>query len=133
MSTEFPLNEKITPLGTCSDPTIIVEVLTKDGFRSFNFIFDTGADCTILPRYLSKIVGVDLSACKIVQSYGLKNEPVKVFVAKITIRIAKLEFPIRCLFTEDDSTSLLLGRMDIFSRFNITFDNKHKKIRLSEI
>lgn len=133
MSIEFPLDKKLTTLGEVSDPVIIVDVLTKEGFLPFEFILDTGADCTVLPKHMAELTGIDLSFCKQDRTYGLKNEPLNVYIGNITIRISRYKFPIRCLFTEDDSTSLLLGRMDIFSRFNITFDNKNKKIKLVKI
>ena len=133
MSIEFPLDKKLTTLGEVPDPVIIVDVLTKEGFLPFEFILDTGADCTVLPKYMAELTGVDLSSCKQDCTYGLKNEPLNVYIDNITIKISRYEFPIRCLFSEDDSTSLLLGRMDIFSRFNIIFDNKNKRIKLTKI
>ena len=133
MSIEFPLNKKHITLGEVPDPVITIEVLTSEGFLPFKFILDTGADCTVLPKYMAKLTGVDLPSCRQTRTYGVKNEPLKVYIGEITLKISRYKFPVRCLFSEDDTTSLLLGRMDIFTRFNITFDNKNRKIRLTKI
>ena len=133
MSIEFPVGKKHITLGEVCDPVITVEVLTKGGFLPFEFILDTGADCTVLPKYMAKLTGVDLSSCKQGRTYGVKDEPLKVYIGEITLKISRYKFPVRCLFSENDTTSLLLGRMDIFTHFNITFDNKNQKIKLTKI
>jgi hypothetical protein len=133
VSIEFPLGKKLITLGEVPDSVITVNVLTVEGFLPFEFILDTGADCTVLPKYMAKLTGVNLSTCRQDHTYGLEERPLKVYIGKITIKISRYQFPIRCLFAESDTTSLLLGRMDIFAHFNITFDNKNERIKLTKI
>lgn len=133
MAIEYPLNKIRTPLGTVADPTISIEVLTMSGYRLFDFLLDTGADCTILPKFMAGLLEIDLSACKRARSYGVEGKGVTVYIEKIDIKIDKYPLKIKCLFSEEETTPFILGRMGIFSKFNIIFDNKRKRIRLTRI
>lgn len=133
MSIEFPLGKKVITLGEVSNPVITVNILTIEGSLPFKFILDTGADCTVLPKYMAQLAGVNLSSCQQDHTYGIGDKPLKVYIGRITVKISRYQFPIRCLFAESDTTSLVLGRMDIFNRFNITFDNKNNRIKLTKI
>lgn len=133
MPLEYPLNKIQTPLGIVADPTIPVEVLTKSGYRFFDFLLDTGADCTMLPKFIAHIIGVDLSKCKRTKSYGIEGKGITVYIGKIDIKLGIYLLKIKCLFSEEERTPFILGRIDIFSKFNIVFDNKYKKIRLTKI
>ena len=128
MYIEFPLLKKITHLGIVSDPKVTISVLTKSGYRFFSFILDSGTDCTMLPRYEAEHIGIDLSLCPKSHSIGIEGQGINGYVAKITIKIGQDSFPIRCIFSEKDTTPYLLGKMDIFDKYNITFDNENEKI-----
>ncbi len=133
MSIEYPLNKIRNPLGIVADPTIPVEVLTKSGYRFFDFLLDTGADCTMLPKFMAQIIGINLSTCKRTKSYGIEGKGVTVHIGKIGIKIGKYPLKVKCLFSKEETTPFILGRMGIFSKFNIIFDSKREKIRLSKI
>ena len=125
---EFNRGTKLTTLGPVADVTITLDVFTKFGYEPFQFGIDTGSDFTILPKYMAIEIGIDLSHCETTLAYGISSEPLKAYIASIMIKIAKMELPVRCLITERNDTPLLLGRMDIFDKFNITFDNTRLKI-----
>ena len=133
MSIEFPLRFKETPLGSVSDPIIPLDVLTNNGYRRFEFLLDSGADCTVVPKYMSHLIGINLHSIEPQQTYGLRNDPLIVYPATLNLRIRGIFFQVRCLITDKDDTSLLLGRLDLFPHFNITFDNRRHKIIFSEI
>jgi hypothetical protein len=44
VSIEFPLQQKLTPFGRVSNPTIPVTVRTPTANRTYAFLLDTGAD-----------------------------------------------------------------------------------------
>ena len=64
---------------------------------------------------------------------GIEGSGVPAQLAEITLRIGDVEFAVPCLFSSNEDCPYLLGRMGFFSRFNITFDNRRKKIVLEEI
>lgn len=133
MSIEYPLNKNKTSLGTIADPTITIEILTKYGYRFFEFLLDTGADCTMLPKFMAEIIGLDLTTCQRTKSFGIEGKGVLVYIGKIDIKIGQHYLKVKCLFSEDDTTPFILGRLGLFSQFNILFDNRNKKIRLTKI
>ena len=133
MSIEFPLVNKRTSFGIIPDSLIPVEVLTKFGYQSLEFVLDTGADFTMLPRHMAEVIEIDLSACPQSRSYGIEGNGVKVYASQIQIKIGQVELKVRCLFSEKETIPYILGRADIFSRFNIIFDNRNKKIKLTKI
>lgn len=49
------------------------------------FLFDTGADFTSLPKFMSKVVGVDLSRCRQEIMYTANNDSMITFQDKIIV------------------------------------------------
>ncbi|MBI2029058.1 hypothetical protein HYT02_01440 [Candidatus Gottesmanbacteria bacterium] len=84
---------------------------------------DTGADTLTLPKYMITLLGIKNSELTQSQSQGISEELVKTWEGKITIQFCNMTFPIHCSFTDNDKTPLLLGKEDIFDKFNITFNN----------
>lgn len=133
MSFEFPLHEIETEFGQLPVPTIALPVKTPDGHTLFHFLIDTGASFTMLPRSQAEVLGVDLSGARKVTARGIGASGVPAQLAEITLRIGDVELTIPCFFSSREDSPFLLGRMGFFSRFNITFDNRRRKIVLEEI
>ena len=98
------------------------------------FLLDTGADFTMLPKHIADWLGIRLNTLRRERSYGIEGgKGVIVWVGKIRVRICQHELEIRCLFSDNDSCPYILGRADIFSHFNILFNNAKGKIILTKI
>jgi hypothetical protein len=133
VSIEFPLQNKRTSFGIIPNSVIPIEVLTLFGYQKIQFILDTGADVTMMPHHMAKVIGLDLKSCTKSISYGIEGNGVCVYAGKITIRIGKEQLLVRCLFSEKENTPYILGRADVFSAFNITFDNRAGKIIFTKL
>ena len=133
MSFEFPLPEIETELGLQPVPTITLPVKTPKGYVLFHFLLDSGASFTMLPLPLADVLGVDLAGAREMVVRGIEGPGVSVRLAEITLRIGEVELTIPCLFSSKEDAPLLLGRMGFFSHFNITFDNRRKRIVLEPI
>jgi predicted aspartyl protease len=133
VSIVFPLSDVNTKFGTIPTPLLTISVLTKFGYQSYQFLFDTGADFTMLPRYMAEDIGVNTKTLPQIRSYGIEGRGINVFIGKIKVKFASEELTVRCLFSEKDTTPFLLGRIDIFTHFNIAFDNIHKKVTFTPI
>ena len=133
MPIEFPLPEKRTPFGLLPDPKITLHVKTRGGYLPYRFLLDTGADVSMVPFSMADDLGIDPARCPRDQCAGIEGRPVRVYRARMAVRIGHVDLTLGCLISESDSTPFLLGRADLFSRFNITFDNEHKRIILTEI
>ncbi len=132
-SITFPLEEIQTAFGRISIPRIPIEVRTVFGYQTYHFLLDTGADFTMVPRLMAADLGIDLSRCRRLRSLGIEGRAVMVYLSTMRIKLARWEFDLKCLISEKDSTPFILGRMDIFNRFSIFFDNRHKQIVLTKI
>ncbi len=133
MRFEFPVYVHETEFGALVDPTVAVDVKTPGGYARLDFLIDSGADFTILPASLAKPLGVDIGSARKLRITGIACVPVDASVATLTLRIGDFEFDAPCLFSPIDDAPLVLGRLGFFSRFNITFDNRRKKIVLETI
>lgn len=130
-SIEIQLRKVKTHFGLIVDPTIPVEILTPGGFFPFDLLLDTGADATLLPRFMAKVTGINLKGLPREQMFGIeKAEGVRAYRSRITLRIAKRVFSAVTFFSKSDSSPLILGRADFFDHFNITFDNQRSKLIL---
>lgn len=131
---EFSILEKKTTLGNIPDVEIPLLVKTRYGYQQMDFLLDTGADFTMLPAHLSKWLGINLNNLPKDRSYGIEGgKGVAVWAGKIRVKICQYELDIRCLFSDNDACPYILGRADIFSHFNIFFNNATGKIALTKI
>ncbi|MBN1673244.1 MAG: retroviral-like aspartic protease family protein [Kiritimatiellae bacterium] len=133
MSIAFPLLNKRTSLGIIPDCLIPVEVLTRFGYQALEFVLDTGADFTMLPRHMADVIGIDLAACPHDRSRGIEGHDFRVYPSRISIRIGGTEIDVRCLFSDKETTPYILGRADVFSAFNILFDNRNRTVKFLRI
>lgn len=69
-----------------------MEVLTQKGvWRKQKFLFDTGADYTSVPKFMSNVVGVDLTKAKQEVMYTANNESMISYIGKMRIRLFVLK------------------------------------------
>lgn len=132
---DFPILKKKTVFGNIPGVEISIFVKTKDGYQRVDFLLDSGADFSMLPVHMAEWLGVDLNSCPKDRSRGIEGskEGVAVWLGKIHVQICRYELEIRCLFSENPSCPYILGRADIFSHFNIHFNNNIKNIKLVKI
>lgn len=125
---EFPLSPLRHKKEIVVEPIIPIGVLIRNQFRLFDFLVDSGADFTLLPRSLAAEIGLNLKQSQISTTLGVEGRGIKIYHAHITIQIGKWQDTIRCAFAAHDHIPPLLGRMDIFSRYNITFHGARRSI-----
>lgn len=115
-------------------PYPIIPVFLINGKREFlrDFIVDTGADTTTLPKYLAVELGIDLKNLPRAESQGISKKPTETWETKIKLKIADEIVSTRCSFVDSNKIPPLLGRLDIFDRFNLYFDNEHSRLVLTK-
>ena len=122
-----------TPFGEVFYPGLIVDVLLDSGkYQSFEFILDSGADCTVVPHYVAKLTGNHLPAKPDAHMTGIAGISMPCYKGNLSLRIRRQKFNVRCLFTESDKTPFLIGRIDFFSTFQILFDGNDCSIVLTK-
>jgi len=86
---------------------------------------DPGADITLIPFSVGKLVGLRRSRRdKLHRIFGVGRSSVPVLLKRVSMRIGSSEFEARVAWSQVEDVPLLLGRMDVFTRFNITFREK---------
>jgi len=118
----------------------IVSIKIKDRYGKlidFDALIDSGADTSVIPKYLAKALGVEESEAE---------EMTKVLGGKMrfrrtTIDIAiddtqdKQTLKIPAIVLQDDTFDVpfLLGRKGFFDNFHITFRQNEEEIQLSKV
>ena len=134
MPIEFPIGTKVISLGRVPDPVIPIRVRTRRGYLPFDFLIDTGADCSMIPASIAEAeLGVRLSHCPHDFFFGIEGSGINVYRGWLPLRIGPHSLRVRCVFSTQAHCPLILGRMDLFRHFSIVFDNRRHVIRFTRI
>lgn len=134
MPIEFPLGTKVISLGRVAEPVVPLWLRTRQGYLPFDFLVDTGADCSMLPAAIAETdLGINLARCPQEIFFGIEGTGVRVYRGRITLKIGPHPLQVRCVFSPHEHTPLILGRLDLFRHFSITFDNRRHRIRFTKL
>ena len=134
MPVEFPIGTKVISLGRIADPVVPLLMLTGNGYVPFDFLIDTGADCSMIPTSIAQTeLGVDLAQCAQDTFFGIEGSGVRMFRGWIALKIGPYPLRVRCVFSPREHTPLILGRLDLFRHFSIVFDNRRHLIRFTKL
>lgn len=99
---------------------------TENIWQPISMIVDTGADYTILPRFLASTLGIDVKQdCKSLMTHGVGGKS-KVYLAKnnLLVKIGDFERKVPVGFLDNNYIPPLLGRQKFLETFKVIFD-KH--------
>lgn len=130
--TKFPYQYKNIEFGQIVDPIISLPILTKVGWESLDFLIDSGADVTTIPLDLTGQLKYPPNLKKKVKIGGVEGGMVTGFPGKIQIKIGNGQLAARCYFIESDVIPLL-GRLDLWNKFTIIFDNMKGEVVFRKI
>ena len=121
-----PSKPLLTPAGNpIKRPLLKVELLDAAGDSLFDTqaLVDSGADVTMINAQYALALGIDLSAVKEIDAFGIYNDPIKAKPAEVDIRISALNATVRTrsLFVYTEKIDVLIGREDFFEKFVIRF------------
>lgn len=89
-------------------------------------IVDSGADYTLLPRFMADELGVDIKRdCKIFSTYGIGGRERVYFLPKVKIKLGEWERIIPVGFLERNEVPPLLGRHLFMETFETVFSTDH--------
>ena len=122
------------PLGDeTRTPIIPLRIKGKKRSIKTTAILDSGADLTLIPKDIAKLLGLDLKGNR-ENSLGIGGD-VPTIEAKAQIQLGRgseryrFKIPVLVLDT-DQSMHILLGRKGFFDKFRITFDEAKEKVML---
>lgn len=125
---EFPLSTIKKDSGIIFEPIIPIGLVTPTGIKLYDFLVDSGADFTLLPQSLALELNINLKNCAQSKTQGIEGGSIIIYSACIVIQIGPWKEKIHCAFASHDHIPPLLGRLDVFSRYTITFHAKQKSI-----
>ncbi|MBI2982174.1 MAG: retropepsin-like domain-containing protein [Deltaproteobacteria bacterium] len=102
--------------------------MTHEGFKLYDFLVDSGADFTLLPRRFASEIGINLKRCEPSTTLGVEGRGITIYHSSVVLRIGNYQSKIRCAFAQHDRIPPLLGRLDVFSKYNITFHARRRSI-----
>jgi len=127
---EFRYREERSRLtGTVLRPVADVHFRTTDGewIEAHPYI-DSGADITLIPLSFGQLLGLEVVQEEIDELRGIGEGAVSMVVCQVPLRIGDQEFEARVAWALIEEVPLLLGRLDVFERFSITFEEAERKI-----
>lgn len=108
--------------GTIKRPVADVYLKThKNAWIEFHPYIDSGADLTMVPLSLGKLIGLAIDERKIQQIGGIRGS-VPVIFAKSRMRIGGIDLSVNIAWCLIEDVPPLLGRTDIFDMFEVTFE-----------
>jgi hypothetical protein len=125
MSFKFPYQYVFLGKKRVPYPMVTITLQTIQGAKDYLFVMDTGADMMVMPKYMMYLMDIDKSTLKKSYAHGITGKETKTFEAMIPITFCGESFSLRCAFTDNNKTPLLLGKEGIFDRFTLLFDNEN--------
>jgi len=117
--------EKSAITGDILRPVASIEFRSEDGvWIELRPYIDSGADITLIPLTFGRLLGLELKKEEIKHLRGIGGVGVPVVIKEVDTRINGTEFPVRVAWALEEDLPPLLGRVDIFDRFTITFDQR---------
>lgn len=104
--------------------------LINDKIRIPEILYvDSGADVTLISKSVGELLGLKLTQKDSVEEIkGIGERSVAMIIKKIQIQIGDTVIPSRISWALTEEVPLLLGRIDVFHLFDITFAKSKKTI-----
>ena len=117
-------------IGSVMEPIIHLPVQTLSGFEKTDFIVDSGAVISSLPREWAKKIGRDLAFAKRITFKGFGNTLSFAYQSQVTVQLGNETVDLPLVFTEAEGTRALLGRKGLFDQYSILFDHTSKMMEI---
>lgn len=126
MKIEFDFREEQSKiLGSVLRPVARI-ILLNNGIEVPEHVYvDAGADITLIPKSVGELLGFRKEKDdKIEEIKGVGEYGIPIIIKKLKIKIGEKVFDARVAWSLIEQVPLLLGRIDVFKLFNITFKDE---------
>jgi hypothetical protein len=123
MEVEFAFRREGSDLfGSIWRPVARVTVIYRRRRVPQLFYVDSGADVTLLPKSVGDLLGLTLVSPQEIQEVkGIGVRGVPIVIRRLKLQVGSKVFPARIAWCLLEEVPLLLGRLDCFRIFEITF------------
>ncbi|RLG25864.1 hypothetical protein DRN76_02155 [Methanosarcinales archaeon] len=123
---EFPYTEEESDIfGNVLRPRISLDMFSniRDEWLPMDDVLaDTGADLTVLPRFIGELLTEDITDGKYSEIKGVIPGIILVaYVHQIKVRLGNLEFEAPVAIADSNDVPSILGRVDAIDRFDANF------------
>jgi hypothetical protein len=127
MQIEFPfVREKANIVKSILRP--LARVIFNEEVPQWMYV-DSGADVTLLPRSVGELLGFEIyKGEEIKEVKGLGNSRIPIVVRRVSMKIGDKEFEARVAWSLTEDVPLVLGRLDVFNKFDILFKEREEKV-----
>jgi hypothetical protein len=132
MRVEFPfVEEKANIVPTVLRPLARVKLIHGSMELTADMYVDSGADITLIPYSAGIALGFSLKPeDEIRRIGGVGGGKISIVVRRIKMRINGEELNVRVAWCMSEDVPLILGRLDVFDRFNVLFEDGKKTVFL---
>lgn len=119
-------------LGVVFEPLLQLPVKTTTGYQSHEFLLDSGAVISSLPREWADRTGQNLAFLQRSTFRGFGGTTSFAYQGEMMVLLGEKEVKLPVVFTEAVSTKSLLGRKGFFEEYSIYFDHEERRIEIRE-
>ncbi len=119
-----------TDIGSVVEPVVQIPVQTANGFEKNEFVVDSGAVISSLPRDWAEKTGRDLALAKRISFRGFGNTISFAYQSDMLIRLGNENVSLPVVFTESAGTRSLLGRKGFFDQYSIVFNHTDRSMEI---
>lgn len=126
--TSFPYRPiRIRRVGLHWRPFATVILSHRDTSIELDFLVDSGVDFTVVPKSVGEQLGFDQPAQPVDHFTGAGSGVVPYVLKHISLQIGHTVMTARIAWALAEVTPVL-GRLDIFDRFTVSFNRQHKRV-----
>ena len=117
-------------VGRILKPIIEIEIFSKNNlwYGLDEILVDTGADITLIPRYVGEELVHDIKSGEKASIKGITPFELIVYIHKLKIRAAGKEFETKVAIADSDEVPAVLGRFEALDLFDAEFINGRELI-----
>lgn len=121
--------EEKSSLGKVLRPVAEV-ILEKDDFKvEMPMYIDSGADVSMIPLRFGRALGFKQETKDIIQEIkGVTGASLPYILKEVILVLNSKKLKIRIAWALIDEVPMLMGRLDIFDKFRVIFDEKNRLI-----
>jgi len=125
--------EEKSSLGILLRPVAEV-ILEKDGFAvSMPMYVDSGADVSMIPFRFGRALGFKQEETDVIRELkGVGGASVPYILKNATLVLNGKRLDIRIAWALVEEVPMLMGRMDIFNKFRVIFDERNRCVDFEE-
>lgn len=135
MSVQFRYKEERSEImGRISRPIADIEFLSVEGeWIDAHPYIGSGAAITVIPYTFGRLLGFKLAEAEVKELRGVGGSVLPIILKEVDMRIGKFQLKGRVAWSLAESVPFLLGRLDIFDKYNFMFRQSERIVEVDPI